>query len=173
MHIDDNFSVTISTMVNTGELERDMKISTKGRYGLEAIVDLAIHCTQGCVPIKSIATRCEISEAYVLQIFLELRRAGLIESIRGAQGGYILAKKPSQITAGMVLTALEGKLAPVACLTGAEDTYCDREHRCGTRGFWMDIGNIITKVADSVTIEDLVRCCYRSFNVETAADYSI
>ena len=150
-----------------------MNISTKGRYGLEAIVDLAIHCTQGCVTIKCIAARCEISEAYILQIFLELRRAGIIESIRGAQGGYILAKKPSQITVSMVLTALEGNLAPVACLTGEEKTYCDREHRCGTREFWMEIGNIITKVADSVTIEDLVKCCYSSFTLETVADYCI
>ncbi len=150
-----------------------MKISTKGRYGLEAIVDLAVHGTQGCVNIKSIAARCDVSEAYVLQIFLELRRAGIIDSIRGAQGGYVLAKNPSQITVNMVLTALEGKLAPVPCLTGEKDTACNREHRCGTIGFWSNIMNIIVGVADSITIADLVRCYHHSLTEEPVPDYSI
>jgi Rrf2 family protein len=150
-----------------------MKISTKGRYGLEAMVDLAIHGTQGCVNIKSIAARCEISEAYVLQIFLELRRAGIIESIRGAQGGYILAKEPSHITVNMVLTALEGKLAPVACLTGNKDSFCDRNHRCGARTFWTDIMNVMVGVANSITIEDLVLCYNQSLKEEPALDYFI
>lgn len=150
-----------------------MKISTKGRYGLEAIVDLAVHGTQGCVNIKSIAARCEVSEAYVLQIFLELRRAGILESIRGAQGGYILARDPSLITVNMVLTALEGKLAPVACLSGREDSFCGRSHLCGTRSFWTDIMNIIIGVADSVTIADLTKCYYQSLTEDPAPDYSI
>ncbi len=150
-----------------------MKISTKGRYGLEAMVDLAIHGTQSCVNIKSIAARCEISEAYVLQIFLELRRAGIIDSIRGAQGGYVLAKEPSHITVNMVLTALEGELAPVVCLTGSEDAFCDRNHRCGARAFWTNIMNIIIGVADSITIEDLVRCYNKSLKKEPVLDYFI
>ena len=150
-----------------------MRISTKGRYGLEAIVDLAVHGTEGCVSIKSIAARCEVSEAYMLQIFLELRRAGIIDSVRGAQGGYMLARDPSQITANMVLTALEGKLAPVACLTGREDSYCEWNHRCGTRSFWVGIMNIIIDMTDSVTIADLVKCYYRSITAEVVPDYSI
>lgn len=150
-----------------------MRISTKGRYGLEAIVDLAVHSTEGCVNIRSIATRCEVSEAYVLQIFLELRRAGIIESIRGAQGGYVLAKDPSQITVNMVLTALEGNLAPVACLTDRKDSFCDRNHRCGTRAFWANIMNIIIGVADSITIADLVKCYSQSLTEEYVPDYSI
>lgn len=150
-----------------------MKISTKGRYGLEAIVDLAIHSTEGCVNIKSIAARCEVSEAYVLQIFLELRRAGIIDSIRGAQGGYILARDPSQITVNMVLTVLEGKLAPVACLTDRKDSFCDRNHRCGARAFWIGIMNIIIGTADSITIADLVKCYYQSRTEEVVPDYCI
>ncbi len=150
-----------------------MKISTKGRYGLEAIVDLAVHGTEGCVSIKSIAERCQVSEAYVLQIFLELRRAGIIDSIRGAQGGYILAKDPSQITVNMVLSALEGKLAPVACLTDNEESYCERNHRCGTRGFWADIMNIVISVTDSITIADLMKCYCRTIATEAVPDYFI
>lgn len=150
-----------------------MKVSTKGRYGLEAIVDLAIHGTQGCVNIKSIATRCEISEAYVLQIFLELRRAGIIDSIRGAQGGYVLAKDPSQITVNMVLTALEGKLAPVPCLADGEEDYCDRNSLCVTRGFWETIMNIVYDVTESITVADLVECYHRFLAEDPAIDYCI
>lgn len=148
-----------------------MKVSTKGRYGLEAIVDLAVHGTQGCVNIKSIAARCGISEAYILQIFLELRRAGIVDSIRGSQGGYVLAKEPSQITVNMVLTALEGKLAPVPCLADSE--YCGRHHLCGTRGFWGSIMRIIYSITDTITIADLVACYQRTLAADPASDYTI
>lgn len=135
-----------------------MKISTKGRYGLEALVDLAIHSSQNCVSIKSISGRCGISEAYILQIFLALRRAGIIESIRGAQGGYILAKEPSKITVGSVLTVLEGPLAPVVCLDNRKDSSCEWTGKCAARGFWEEIMRIVEEVAVSITVEDLVKC---------------
>ncbi len=135
-----------------------MKISTKGRYGLEAIVDLAIHAGQGHENLKNISERCNISEAYILQIFLVLRRAGIVDSIRGAQGGYVLSREPSEITVGEVLTALEGPLAPVACVAEAEENTCARFKSCATRVFWESIMNTMNDVANSVTIEDLVRC---------------
>ena len=133
-----------------------MKISTKGRYGLEALVDLAIHSSDGCISLKSISERSGISEAYILQIFLILRRAGIVESVRGAQGGYVLAKNPSEITVGDVLTALEGPLAPVACITGNEECKCERYGKCATVGFWESVMNTLNEVVFSITIGDLV-----------------
>ncbi len=138
-----------------------MKVSTKGRYGLEAIVDLAAHSTEGHINLKSISERCGISEAYILQIFLVLRRAGIVDSIRGAQGGYFLAGDPSEITVGDVLTALEGPLVPVACIIEGDETSCDRYKSCATRGLWESIKHALSDVANSITIEDLVKC-YRS-----------
>lgn len=135
-----------------------MKISTKGRYGLEAIVDLAIHLSEGHVNLKSISERCGMSEAYILQIFLMLRRAGIVESIRGSQGGYTLSRAPSEITVGHVLTALEGPLAPVACVAEKAEHACERYGNCPTRGFWESIMLALNDVADSITIEDLVDC---------------
>ena len=150
-----------------------MKISTKGRYGLEAIVDLAIHLNEGHVSLKSISERCGMSEAYILQIFLILRRAGIVESIRGSQGGYTLAKAPSEITVGQVLTALEGPLAPVACVAGKEEFTCERYGSCPTRSFWESIMHALNDVADSITIEDLVDCYNESFFQSSEIDYCI
>ncbi|HHY64233.1 MAG TPA: Rrf2 family transcriptional regulator, partial [Clostridiaceae bacterium] len=89
-----------------------MQISTKGRYGLHALVDLALHGSGQPETIKNIAERCRLPEEYILQIFVVLRRAGIVKSVRGSRGGYILAKAPSEITVGDVLTSLEGPLAP-------------------------------------------------------------
>ena len=85
-----------------------MKLSTKGRYGVKAMVDLAIHNSEGQIALKSIAERQEISENYLEQLFATLRKAGLVKSTRGAQGGYVLADKPEKITVGTILRALEG-----------------------------------------------------------------
>lgn len=139
-----------------------MKISTKGRYGLEAIVDLAIHSEHGCVSLKSISERCGISEAYIMQIFLVLRRAGIVESVRGSQGGYVLARDPSRITAGKVLTALEGPLAPVSCLAEPGKNACRRFKNCSTRELWETMMETITQAAENVTVEELVECYRQS-----------
>ena len=95
-----------------------MKISTKGRYGLRLMVDLAVHYEQGLVPLKEIAVRQEISEKYLEQIMMQLNRSGLVRSVRGAQGGYCLAQPPESITVGAVLRVMEGSLAPVDCVPG-------------------------------------------------------
>jgi len=142
-----------------------LKISTKGRYGLEAIVDLAIHSTEGHVNLKSISERCGISEAYILQIFLILRRAGIVESIRGAQGGYVLSRDPSKITVADVLTALEGPLAPVDCIIEGTKNPCDRYESCVTRELWEKIMISLNEVASSITIADLVQC-YNTYTSE-------
>lgn len=150
-----------------------MKISTKGRYGLEAIVDLALHSDQGCISIKSISSRCGISEAYILQIFMELRRAGIIDSVRGPQGGYILAMDPERITVGMVLTALEGPLVPVACLAEQKKDHCERAEACVTRIFWENIMHIVNDTANAITIGDLAKCCSQARTGEPDLEYTI
>jgi Rrf2 family protein len=142
-----------------------LKISTKGRYGLEALVDLALHADEGHVNLKSIADRCGLSETYILQIFLKLRRAGIVESVRGAHGGYKLAKEASELTAGMVLTALEGQLAPVDCIVEDTDQPCDRYENCSTRELWEDIMVTLNNAAGAVTIGDLV-ACYHQLEIE-------
>ena len=150
-----------------------MKISTKGRYGLEAIVDLAIHSSEGRVNLKSISERCGISEAYMLQIFLILRRAGIVESTRGTQGGYALSTEPSKITVGDVLTALEGPFAPVVCSTEKAKHTCDRYKKCTARSFWERVMNTLSDVANSITIEDLVECYKSNIPLNTELDYYI
>ncbi len=150
-----------------------MKISTKGRYGLEAIVDLAIHSSEGRVNLKSISERCGISEAYILQIFLILRRSGIVESTRGTQGGYALAADPSKITVGDVLTALEGPFAPVSCITEKAKHSCNRYENCTARSFWERVMNTLSDVANSITIEDLVKCYKNSIPHNTELDYYI
>ena len=90
-----------------------MKVSTKGRYGLRAMVDLAIHAPEGHVALNAIAKRQDISVNYLEQVFSALRKAGLVKSVKGAQGGYAMAMRPSQMTVGMILRSLEGKLVVV------------------------------------------------------------
>ncbi len=135
-----------------------MKISTKGRYGLQAIVYLAIHSSHGHISVKIISERCGISEAYILQIFLVMRRAGIVDSIRGAQGGYVLARDASEIKVGDVLVSLEGPLAPVDCIVEGTKHPCDRYENCTTRGLWESIMVTLSDVANSITIQDLVDC---------------
>ena len=151
----------------------NLKISTKGRYGLEALVDLAIHSSEGHVSLKSISERCGMSEAYILQIFLVLRRGGIVESIRGAQGGYVLAKDPSEITVGDVLRTLEGPLAPVSCVAEKGEHYCEKYSTCATRGFWESMMNGLNDVANSITIEDLVECYKKSDFQSSEIEYYI
>lgn len=134
-----------------------MKISTKGRYALEAILDLAIYATSEYESVRNIAQRRNISENYLEQIFAGLRKKGIVQSIRGKQGGYRLARHTKDITAGEVIRALEGSLAPVACVS--EDKCmqkCDRDDLCVTNILWQKMMNEINMAVDSVTIEDLV-----------------
>lgn len=132
-----------------------MKISTKGRYALRLVVDLALHDDGGYTSIKSIATRQDISEKYLEQIITQLSRAGFVKSVRGAQGGYRLTKDPNDYTVGMILRVMEGSLAPVACLDGGENS-CDRADNCVTIYVWEKLEKAINDVVDNITIADLV-----------------
>lgn len=132
-----------------------MKISTKGRYALRLMLDLALNNTGECITIKSIATRQEISEKYLEQIITALSRAGYVKSTRGAQGGYRLAKDPQEYTVGMILRCIEGSLAPVSCLEDEINT-CARANTCVTLTLWKELDDAINQVVDNVTLENLV-----------------
>ena len=132
-----------------------MKISTKGRYALRLMTDLAKHKEDGCVPIKVIAERQNISDKYLEQIISILSRAGYVRSIRGAGGGYTLAYPAEKYTVGMILRLTEGSLAPVACLE-TEENLCERAETCPTLFIWEKLYAAINDVVDSITIADIV-----------------
>ena len=144
-----------------------MKISTKGRYGLRLMTDLAVYHDQGLIPLKEIAARQEISEKYLEQIMMQLNRSGLVRSVRGAQGGYMLAKTPEDITVGAVLRVLEGSRCPVDCVDGAGD--CPRMARCATIGVWTRLKEAVESVVDHTTLADLAE----EFRLKNPPDYSI
>lgn len=133
-----------------------MKLSTKGRYGLKAMLDLAVHNTEGQVVLKSIAERQGISENYLEQLFAVLKKQKLVKSIRGSQGGYTLAESPENISIGSILRAMEGSLAPVDCVAEDNAVECDRLDCCVTRGIWLKIRDSINAVIDSTSLQDLV-----------------
>ncbi len=126
-----------------------MKISTKGRYGLEALADLAFHSEGEPVSLREVARRCSLSQTYILQIFLILRRAGFVKSIRGVQGGYVLGAPPEGILLLDVLEALEGPLVPEDFLSG------DGQER----GFWEGLACHMKEALSSLTLEDVLECC--------------
>lgn len=133
-----------------------MKLSTKGRYGVAAMYDLAEHAGHGPISLKSVAQRQGISEHYLEQLMGSLRKAGFVKSVRGAQGGYVLTRDPSQITVGEIIRVMEGPIAPVDCLlTGG----CERDRAgiCVTRGVWAKVRDSIDQVLDSITLADLAK----------------
>lgn len=131
-----------------------MKISTKGRYAVRILLDLAIHNTGEYIKVKEIAKRQEISEKYLEQIIAILNKAGFVKSVRGAQGGYRIAGDPSEYTVGMILRMTEGSLNPVACLDDAVNE-CERCDCCETLEVWKRLADAINGVVDGVTIADL------------------
>ncbi|MDN5345134.1 MAG: hypothetical protein PWQ18_1248, partial [Clostridia bacterium] len=129
-----------------------MKLSTRGEYGLRAMFDLAQHYGEGPIPIKSVAERQDISEHYLEQLIAVLRKAGLVKSVRGAQGGYTLSRDPEEITVGDIIRVLEGPIAPVDCLNVNEGDGCERAETCVTRDIWEKVRDSITDVLDSFTL---------------------
>lgn len=132
-----------------------MKISTKGRYALRVMIDLATTDTNKYTSIKTISERQHISEKYLEQIISSLHKSGLVKSTRGAQGGYKLSKSPENYTVGMVLRSIEGSLAPVACLDDDENQ-CPRCNDCVTLYVWEKIYEAVNEVVDKITIKDLI-----------------
>ena len=132
-----------------------MKISTKGRYALRLMLDIALNDAKTPVRIKDIAERQQISDKYLEQIVSSLNKAGFVKSLRGPQGGYRLTKKPEEYTVGMILRLIEGSLAPVACLDD-DINNCTRADRCPTLILWEQLYDAISEVVDNITLADLI-----------------
>lgn len=132
-----------------------MKISTKGRYALRLMIDLAEHQNEGVVALKDVASRQGISKKYLEQIVPLLNKSGVLRTTRGYQGGYMLAKSPDSYTVGDVLRITEGSLAPVSCLDD-EVNLCDRADSCITLSVWQGLYDVITEYLDSITLQDII-----------------
>ncbi|MCI6242945.1 MAG: Rrf2 family transcriptional regulator [Lachnospiraceae bacterium] len=133
-----------------------MKISTKGRYALRLMLDLAMNSAGQPVSLKDVAKRQEISDKYLEQIISVLNRAGYVRSVRGAQGGYLLRKAPEEYTVGMILRLTEGSLAPVPCIEEDNEVECDKREECVTVILWKKINDAVNSVVDHTTLQDLV-----------------
>jgi Rrf2 family protein len=131
-----------------------MKISTRGRYALRLMLDLALNGQDQCVTIKSISERQEISGKYLEQIITVLSRAGFVKSVRGSQGGYKLARPAEEYTVGMILRLIEGSMVPVTCMED-EPNQCPRCDKCVTLDLWKQLDKAISDVIDNTTLADL------------------
>ncbi len=140
-----------------------MLISTKGRYALRVMIDLAEHRTEGFIPLKELAERQEISEKYLESIVKLLVRARFLSGLRGKGGGYKLTRAPEEYTVGSILRLTEESLAPVACLEEGAPA-CPRAAICRTLPFWQGLDRVITDYLDSSTVADLM--CQGSGNYD-------
>ena len=132
-----------------------MRVSTKGRYALRLMLDLAVNGRGEPIRLKEVAERQQISEKYLEQIISILNKAGFVSGIRGAQGGYMLQKDPSAYTVGMILRLTEKDLAPVSCV-GEQPTECGRRQDCVTVRIWEQINEAVNQVVDGITLADMV-----------------
>lgn len=133
-----------------------MKLSTKGRYGLRALIDLAQYSSGGPVSTASISARQDISERYLEQLMSMMKKAGLVKSIRGAGGGYVLAKDMCEISVGDVLRALEGSLEPVDCAGLELEGMCSASDSCVAKYVWQRINESINRTVDEIRLDQLV-----------------
>ena len=131
-----------------------MRVSTRGRYALRLMLDLAMNNTGEPVRLKDVAKRQEISEKYLEQIISILNKSGFVKSVRGPAGGYSLKRKPEEYTVGMILRLTEGSLAPVDCVEDGTD--CGRADQCVTVLLWKKLNDAINGVVDNITLADLV-----------------
>ena len=134
-----------------------MRLSTKGRYGVRAMFDLAMHRSAGPISVKSISQRQGISINYLEQIFNQLGRAGLIQSIRGPGGGFILSRTPGEIKILDIIKALKEPTSPVACVDDKDPDQCERIDRCVTRLLWKRLRERIREVLENTSLEDLLK----------------
>ena len=132
-----------------------MKISTKGRYALRMLIDLAEHQNCGYVALKDIAKRQNISKKYLEQIIPILNKSDILKTVRGSQGGYMLAKSPDKYTVGEILRLTEGNLAPVDCLARGE-VDCERCAECATLPVWQGLNRVINDYLNGITLQDIL-----------------
>ena len=136
-------------------MRRVYMISTRGRYALRVMIDLAEHKDEGFIPMKDVVARQEISKKYMEQIMPSLVKSGFVEGVHGKGGGYKLMREPSEYTAGEILRAAEGDLAPVACLS-CDAQECPRKSQCKTLPMWEKYNDLINGFFDSYTLESLL-----------------
>lgn len=148
-----------------------MKISTKGRYGLRILIDLATHDNGKPRLIRDIARAQQISEKYISRLVIALRRAGLIRSVRGVNGGFHLAKQPKEITLLEVLEVMEGTVSIVECVTTSP--LCARQNLCGVRTIWQQLNDNIRRMMNDVTLEEILGACKTQNADNTFEDYCI
>ena len=151
------YNLVILWVMELREEAEHMMISTKGRYALRVMVDLAEHMSCSYTPLKEIARRQEISEKYLESILKVLVKNGLLVGLRGKGGGYKLTRAPEDYTLGELLRAAEGSLAPVSCLDCTNEEICPQVGTCPTVGVWRDLGRVTAGYLDSKTLADLVR----------------
>lgn len=144
-----------------------MKISTKGRYALRMLIELAQRKEEGFIALKEIAAKQGISKKYLEQIVPIMNHSGLLLTNRGYQGGYRLAKEPSEVTVGMILRATEGSMAPVTCLENDQEL-CDRSEFCMALTVWKGLEKVINDYLDGITLQDILEK-----NSDIAHDYVI
>jgi Rrf2 family iron-sulfur cluster assembly transcriptional regulator len=147
-----------------------MRLSTKSRYGVRALFDIAYHSEGLETQVKDISRRQGIPPRYLEQIFQKLRRSGIIGSKRGPSGGYFLNKKPEEITIGEVIRTTEGNIAPVLCLDPEDKSQpCGRSGECVTQVIWNEAGNRLKEYFDSITVKDLCQMA-RSMGLKKELD---
>ncbi len=130
-----------------------MKLSTKGRYSTRSMLDLALHFGEGPILIKDISKRQQISERYLEQLFIPLRAAGLVRSIRGVHGGFSLTKTPAEIRLSEIIQAAEGSITPAECVNNPG--ICTRSKLCATRDIWGELKKAMNGILESTTLQDL------------------
>lgn len=138
-----------------------MRVSTKGRYALRMLVDLAEHKNDGYIALKDIAERQKISKKYLEQIVPVLNKTKILKTNRGYQGGYRLAVDPDKCTVGEVLRLTEGSLAPLPCIEG-DEVACDRHIDCSTLYIWQGLKKVVSDYLDSITLQDILDHKYES-----------
>ncbi|MGV7929796.1 MAG: RrF2 family transcriptional regulator [Spirochaetota bacterium] len=141
-----------------------MKLSTRSRYGLRLLYQLALHYEESPVQLSDISEKEDISEKYLGQIIIQLRSSGLVGSVRGSQGGYYLARQPSQVTVKDALSILEGSLCPVDCV---ETRQCDRAGDCSTRRIWSLLNDRINETLSGITLADMVEWHEKEINLSS------
>ena len=148
-----------------------MKISTKGRYGLRILLDLALHDSENPRLIRDIAESQQISEKYISRLIIDLRRAGMVRSIRGAKGGFRLARKPEELTILNVVEVMEGPLSIVDCVRAPE--HCPRHNQCATRTIWDQLNSEIRDSMNRITLADILKNYSRRDAENGTFDYCI
>jgi Rrf2 family protein len=132
-----------------------MRISTKGDYATRALQDLTLHYGSGPIPIEKVAERQRLPVRYLEQLLLTLKRAGLLQSKRGVNGGYTLAKPPDQITLGQILRAVDGPVEPIYCLGEGPRDQCEQEAACVLREVWAEVHRAVANIVDRTTLQDV------------------